>query len=521
MPIPPTQELRDDHPSLQQEKSLDGDTATNGYIDISTIGLSKVEEMPASLPRKDATTSYWMATSSDLDALSASSTSHQTPLPSKTDVAIIGSGITGVSCALQLAHSLPPGSNVILLEARSFCSGATGRNGGHLTAVSALAYSELAANPSHLLRHVSVDRISESSTRAQAIGKCVGQILSFEANTAASIRDIIQSNGAVEEVGLTTANNWHLCFQPEEVEAFEDSLRAAQEAGLEERVSQVRRVPMTEVNEIMEHPEGIVAVYEIPGATLHPRRLVSLLLRLAQSKAVERDISLQIFTETPVSDAPSPSPAAESIELKTSRGPVRARHVVHATNGYASHLLPSLAGPKGIVPTRAQVVAVAPRQSKTYWGVGISSGGGYEYGHQRPSGLKNEPSPLFIFGGGREYAPTREWGVDDDSTLCPEVSAFLHPWLHTVFPSEYGKDVKQEWSGIMGYTASKDPMVGPVANAPNQWIAAGYSGHGMTRAFSCGRLVADMITAKEKDEVWKCPDSFPSCYLTQSTHCEI
>ena len=38
--------------------------------------------------------------------------------------------------------------------------------------------------------------------------------------------------------------------------------------------------------------------------------------------------------------------------LETSRGEVRCKSVVHTTNGYASHLLPHMAGPKGIVPVR-------------------------------------------------------------------------------------------------------------------------------------------------------------------------
>ncbi len=53
--------------------------------------------------------------------------------------------------------------------------------------------------------------------------------------------------------------------------------------------------------------------------------------------------------------------------------------------------------------------------------------------------------------------------------------------------------------GIMGYTKSKDPLVGPVhaeGRRGKEWIAAGYSGHGMTRAFGCAQVVADMILAE-------------------------
>lgn len=62
-------------------------------------------------------------------------------LPQSADIVIIGSGITGIS----VAHSILEDSSawtersdvlsrprVLLLEARDFCSGATGRNGGHI-----------------------------------------------------------------------------------------------------------------------------------------------------------------------------------------------------------------------------------------------------------------------------------------------------------------------------------------------------------------------------------------------------
>ncbi|KAG6916231.1 hypothetical protein DXG01_007814, partial [Tephrocybe rancida] len=56
--------------------------------------------------------------------------------PGANPFASEGSGITGVSAAYHLAKSLKESAQlkVVILEARDFCSGATGRNGGHLTA---------------------------------------------------------------------------------------------------------------------------------------------------------------------------------------------------------------------------------------------------------------------------------------------------------------------------------------------------------------------------------------------------
>jgi hypothetical protein len=72
--------------------------------------------------------SFWH---SELDDLA----DHRTPaeLPSECCVVFIGSGYAGTSVAYNLVKSGDACPNSIaILEARQACSGATGRNGGHL-----------------------------------------------------------------------------------------------------------------------------------------------------------------------------------------------------------------------------------------------------------------------------------------------------------------------------------------------------------------------------------------------------
>lgn len=52
-------------------------------------------------------------------------------LPEHTDILIVGGGYTGVSTAYHLLQEKTK-SSITILEARRACSGATGRNGGHL-----------------------------------------------------------------------------------------------------------------------------------------------------------------------------------------------------------------------------------------------------------------------------------------------------------------------------------------------------------------------------------------------------
>jgi glycine/D-amino acid oxidase-like deaminating enzyme len=91
---------------------------------------------PSTLPSEASTTPFWRTELHELD-------NHHTTtdLPSTCDILIIGGGYAGITAAYHLLASEEakakfssgaPKQNVVLLEARGACSGATGRNGGHL-----------------------------------------------------------------------------------------------------------------------------------------------------------------------------------------------------------------------------------------------------------------------------------------------------------------------------------------------------------------------------------------------------
>jgi glycine/D-amino acid oxidase-like deaminating enzyme len=70
------------------------------------------------------------------------------PLPISADIVIIGSGIAGASVAYTILNECEATGitkQVVLLEARELCSGATGRNGGHIKATPYHSYSQYRA----------------------------------------------------------------------------------------------------------------------------------------------------------------------------------------------------------------------------------------------------------------------------------------------------------------------------------------------------------------------------------------
>lgn len=79
------------------------------------------------LPSPNPTRSYWQHIPHAL------ANTQSAELPSERDYVIIGSGITGLSVAKTLLER-HPAATVTVLEARTLCSGATGRNGGQMAA---------------------------------------------------------------------------------------------------------------------------------------------------------------------------------------------------------------------------------------------------------------------------------------------------------------------------------------------------------------------------------------------------
>jgi hypothetical protein len=93
------------------------------YPNFSKMVTQTVNAGRAGLPSENPTASFWLSQPSGFLL------GHKTTpsLPSTADVIIIGSGISGASAAYHLAQD---GSHdVLMLEAREACWGATGRVG--------------------------------------------------------------------------------------------------------------------------------------------------------------------------------------------------------------------------------------------------------------------------------------------------------------------------------------------------------------------------------------------------------
>jgi glycine/D-amino acid oxidase-like deaminating enzyme len=465
---------------------------------------------PAKLPSPNPTRSFWIDSSPDANPLAGQGS--KDPLPSKADICIIGAGITGVGVAYHLiellnnaSHSIKRPLRIVILEARDFCSGATGRNGGHLTPAVFLKFFQ-----------------------RQALFNTAEAIKSYELeqHTASLLVKIIKENGWASDIDLVEGGHVNLLFTEKEAKNAHKDFDMARQAQLS--LDSVEWLSKEEVEEEYGAP---YPGFRGPGHNFWPLKLVTKLYQHAQAHAGQY-ATLALHTRTPVTAVThETTDNSSTYTVVTNRGSISCSRVVYATNAYSSYLLPFLAGPAGIVPTRGQVMATRASVGTDQIKIPSWSGNeGFAYWFPRPVTHDTE-KPLIIIGGGRE-AGVPELYVDDDSETHPLVGQALREFLPFVFEGKYDPDSEpeMEWTGITGYTKMGDPFVGPVADLfvanpdgdlyKKQYIAAGYTGHGMPRAFGCAEVIAQMIIADISDEDWKEPDWLPQRYLTRNRRVE-
>jgi glycine/D-amino acid oxidase-like deaminating enzyme len=169
-------------------------------------------------------------------------------------------------------------------------------------------------------------------------------------------------------------------------------------------------------------------------------------------------------------------PAGEEVTVRAGESACRAGVVVLATNGYTSLLLPQVK----IQPTRAQMLASAPL-SREVCDVPTYSHFGYRYWRQLPSGE-------VLIGGWRDTSMDSEVGYDDQPT--DQIQEHLDRKLEEMSP---GAEVTNRWAGIMGFTETGLPLVGPVDGMKNVYTCAGFNGHGMGFAFMSAMNLVEML----------------------------
>ncbi|KAK1599538.1 uncharacterized protein LY79DRAFT_665190 [Colletotrichum navitas] len=178
-----------------------------------------------------------------------------------------------------------------------------------------------------------------------------------------------------------------------------------------------------------------------------------------------RSCGMQLFTHTLALSVTPAAPAADGSprwRVGTPRGTIWCANVFHATTGYVSHLLPGF--------------------------LDKDSRGGRQAPHLR----RPRPRPSTGL-----HRPLGDW---DDSTTTPDIIRSLTEFSETHMAVRTGAGPPcYAWSGIMGLTPDELPYVGAVPDCAGQWVAAGYSGHGMARAFMTAQALIQLFAQDDVD----------------------
>lgn len=254
-----------------------------------------------------------------------------------------------------------------------------------------------------------------------------------------------------------------------------------------------------------------------PTGAFWPYRLIT---RLWAHLYTQHRHRFSIETNTPVTDITydeTTDPIHPYI-ISTPRGQVRTSKIIHATNAHTGHLLPELRGKifplRGTMSTQKATPEFGRHGHNRSWGV-ITSGSynsvtglletGLYYGNQNP-----KTGDIF-FGG--EKSKINEVLVSDDSLVtaaCEEnISTVLPRYFVKGWSQGQNPEVKKIWSGIMGFTADRLPLVGSLplgvtkrgGGAQGEWISAGFNGYGMPLCWSCGEAVAKMLLGQDVSDV--------------------
>lgn len=221
---------------------------------------------------------------------------------------------------------------------------------------------------------------------------------------------------------------------------------------------------------------------------------------------------LHIETNTPVSDISYAAGEEYPYTLQTNRGTVKAKTIVHATNGYTGHLLPKLRAKifpvKGFMSSQTAGSNFGQYSRDRTWSFFLEQKFDYAANTQT-SGVyygNQSPNSRDIFWGSDCQALDGVFSADDSTipdVTRKDISTIL-PTLFDGWAAEERPRVKEMWAGTLGYTADHLPLVGelPVSvtgrsQKGGELICAGFNGAGMCQCWSSGEAVVKMIFGED------------------------
>jgi len=361
------------------------------------------------------------------------------PLPAQVDVLIVGAGYTGLSAARETSSA---GGSTLVLEAGALGAGCSGRNGGQV------AYSIKPSLATLTAQH--------GAQRAFAIAR--EGLLAMEYLRALALDEGLACDWRANGCYFGAHTPRHFAAMQRQAEN--------QPPGLEQRISIVGRADQRgEIDSDFYH--GGLVYHD--DASVHPMRLLLGLLRRAEERGalvVDHCRALHIARER------------GGFDVATTRGNVKARKVLVATNGYSGPLTPWHR--RRVIPIGSYQIATEPlgvarvRELIPQQRNIVDSRRVVVYFRPSPDGER-------IIYGGRAALAER-----DPLACVPRLTAMLTQ----VFPQLTSARITHAWAGWVAYTFDTLPHLG---EDDGLFYCMGYCGQGVPLAPYFGRRIGQQI----------------------------
>ena len=359
----------------------------------------------------------------------------------EADVAVVGGGFAGLHTARLLAMR---GRQVALIERRRIGWGASGRNGGFVSA-------GFAARSGALIDRLGIDHARKLYAQSQR-----GVAIVRTAMDELDRPDIRMGSGK-----LTVSRTDQGAGFADRTRALAERLGASFEPWETDRVRAVIATPRYHQ-----------AIHDPQSFHLHPLNFA-----LALAHDIER-LGGKLYER---SDARGLQRQGAVWRLQTADGEVAARHVVLAGNADLGHVHRRIAGAVLPVATYVAVTAKIGARLADFirWTGAISD-------TRRAGDYYRIVNGDRLLWGGRITTDTRE---------PSRLREMMRRDILAVYPALGDVRIEYAWPGIMGYAPHMMPQVGKIE--PGLWVCSAFGGHGVAQTAAGADALAAAIAGED------------------------
>jgi len=360
----------------------------------------------------------------------------------RTDVCIIGGGISGLSAALHLRER---GYDVTLLEAKHLGFGGSGRSGGQ----SIFGY---ACEMSTLEKEV-------GAADARRMWDVANEGLDLQRELIAKHRIACDYTPGHMIVGLKKRHDDSL---REEVDHLADRYG----------YRSLRYIEREELRGIIASERYTSGLLDSNGGHLHPYRYTRGLGTAAAAAGAH------LFEDSWVTKMDVARDASAENVVHTAQGTVRAKHLLIAGGALLGGLVPQLA--RKLLSIGTYIVATQPLGEERARAL-IRNNAAVADMNWILDYFRVLPDTRLLFGGRVSYS-----GIDPFDS-----GRVLRKRIATVFPQLTEARVDYAWGGYLDITPNRAPHFGRLG--PSAYFIQGLSGHGMVISGIAGKLASDAI----------------------------